>query len=250
MDLEGVARVATRELVRRGIEVFDVPLRQLFEHDARGELVARADAVENRAELARLALAFPHCDASKSGVSLRRSLNAGADGASLVYAAGARLLLAVEVGDGGAAAPPRAVGLAVTMPVRANVLEANVLGALSRDYHLPTGALFLELVCGAPHTGVASLLLLRLAGRLARAHTGLLAHAVNKRSVALLERHGYGRPTRRADVLYLSREVARIRAASEYEEELLRTGDATRRLCTRAGATARTADRRYWDCRG
>ena len=129
----------------------------------------------------------------------------------------------------------------MTMPVRANVLEAACWARSRATTTCPPAP------SAAPPQRLACLLL-RLAGRLARAHTGLLAHAVNKRSVALLERHGYGRPTRRADVLYLSREVARIRAASEYEE-LLRTGDATRRLCTRAGATAR-GHRRYWDAAG
>ena len=99
MDLEGVARVATRELVRRGIEVFDVPFRRLFEHDARSELVARADAVENRG--ARASRSRSRTATPPSGRLAPPALNAGADGASLATPP-ARALLAVEVGDGGA----------------------------------------------------------------------------------------------------------------------------------------------------
>ena len=247
MELDEIARMASEELLRRGVRIFDVPVRQLFAHDERGKLVANPSAQENRADLAELALAFPHCRHSTSGVSLRRSLALSADGASLLYATGARLLLAVEVLADGSA---RAQGLALYMALRPQFLEGTVLSALSRDYHLPTKALYLELVCGAPHTGAASLLLLRLVGKMARgAATGILAHTVNAASAALLRRHGYTLPTSRRDVFYLTREVARIRATADYETDLLRTGEQTRRLCTRPGATARTADRRYWDCR-
>lgn len=249
MELEWVSKMATEELLHRGIRTFDVPLRQLFEHDAAGRLIVRADADENRAELARLALASSSCDHTKSGVSLSGSLKLSNKGASLLYATGARLLLAVEFPHHSPHSPqataPRALGFILYMALRPQVLERVVSQAFPQP---PAKALYLELVCGAPHSGVASLLLLRLTGRLSKGVTGLLAHAVNARSGALLERHGYARPTKRNDVFFLSRADA-LRAVEGYERELLRHGATIRRFCTRAGASQRTLQKRYWDCR-
>lgn len=238
--LAEVSRLATEEFARAGVRYFEVPARQLFAHDARGALVVRPDAAANRRVLAELALAFEGCAASRSGVSLRRSLPLGADGASLLYAAGARLLCAVALAEGA----PRMVALALVTSLRPAVLEVAVARTAAAAA-LPPRALYLELVCAAPRTGGATFLLLRLLGR--RAHDGVLAHAVNKQSKALLARHGFEALDARGDVLYLSRAAAAADAARY--RAMLRTADATRALCTRRGASPRTEARTYWDCR-
>ena len=256
-DLAAVAQLANEEFARdQGVRFFDVPARQLFEYDARGALAVRAGAEANRRLLAQLALDFRHCEAG--AVSLRRSLKYDArTDAGLLYVKGARVLLAVRAEAGGAA---RVVSLAFVTPLTAAVLEPAVLRALGGRLPCAKG-LYLALVCAEPKTGGATYLLLRLLGKLARQHTGVLAHAVNAGSRAFLARHGYApvgggggggnsQPRRtRVDeeVLYLSRAAAVAHVPTYLG--MLRTADATRRLCTRRGLTRATAGRTYWDCR-
>lgn len=234
--LANVAKVANEEFVRtNGVRFFDVPLRQLFVHDAKGTLVVHPEAEANRRILARMALDF-QCGAA-SGVSLRRSLKLGREGSSLLYATGARMLCAVSV-DGA----PRLVAFALVMNLKAAVVEAMVLRHMQT---LPHKALYLELVCAMPHTGGATYLLLRLLAKLERTHTGILAHAVNAKSRTLLERHFYA--PRGPGVYYLDRATAQRH--TERYLGLLRTSQTTQELCTRHGVTAATRGKTYWDCR-
>jgi hypothetical protein len=234
-----VSRLANEEFVRKaGVRLFEVPARQLFVHNARGDLIVNPDAQANRRVLAQLALRF-ECDAA-SGVSLQRSLKLGRDGSSLLYATGCKLLCAVAVTEDA----PHMIALALIMNLKAPVLEPAVLRRMGSS-HLPLKALYLELVCAAPHTGGATYLLLRLLAKLERTNTGILAYAVNAKSRALLARHFY--TARGTGVYYLTREDAERNIPSYMD--LLRTTRVTRDLCTRRGLSRTTAGRTYWDCR-
>lgn len=254
MALKDISKFANEEFVRQsGVRFFEVPVRQLFSfsdpvgtgRNATRELIVHPDADLNRRVIATLALEFQGCN---GGVSLRRSLQLGPDGkSSLLYAAGAKLLCAIEA-NGRSSPRPRMVAFALVMGLKAEVLEAPVLRALTANSaRLPTKALYLELVCALPHTGGATYLLLRLLAKLDRANTGILAHCINARSRNLMERHQYSRPTSRNDVYYLSREEA-TRNRDVYLG-MLRLFHDTEMLCWRRGASPRTADKTYWDCR-
>lgn len=236
-----LSKLATEQLVHRGARVFEVPVKQLFDFDESGELVVSERAEANRRVIAELALEFEHCNYRTSGVSLRRSLVLDGN-TSLLYAAGCKLVCAITVDDGARA---RMIAFALVMPAKPSVIEPTVLKALGN--HLPTKALFLELICSEPRSGGATLLLVRLLGKLSRTNTGILAHAVNQKSRTLLERHHYALPTTRKDVFYLDRETAAHHVADYMR--LMRVGTILPSLCTRRGVTRATEGREFWDCR-
>lgn len=251
-DLQTVAKLANEEFVARsGVRFFEVPLRQLFDYDHKRTLVVHPDADLNRRALAKMALDFQGC-AGGGGVSLRQSLMLGKDGqSSLVYAAGSKLLCAVDVR---APSSPVMTAFAVVANLKPNVLEPAVLRAMTHRGmdDLLTQAnkgVYLELVCALPHTGGATYLMLRLLGKLARTNSLVLAHAVNAKSGQLFRRHHYEEvPMGKTDRIFLlSRERAQAHAA-EYLA-MLRTRETMETLCWRRGASPRTRDRTYWDCR-
>lgn len=240
-ELKEIAQLASEEFLRRGVRVFEVPAKQLFTHDASGELVVLQEAKYNRRMLASMALEFEECKQATSGVSLRRSLTLGDNGASLLYATGCKVMCAIQVEAG----QPRMIALALIMTLRPQVLENSVLKAI-RD--VPPKALFLELICAQKDTGGATLLLLRLLAKLSTAAyaDGILAHAVNKKSKALFQKHQYEALSPSVYRLTKQRALAKVHA---YETQLLRSAERTRELCTRQGATAATARKTFWDCR-
>jgi hypothetical protein len=242
--LDLISRLAEEEFLRRGIRIFDVPAKQLFDHDQRGALRPHPDAEGNRRRLAKLALEFEGCNYGTSGVSLSRSM-AMEDGFSLLYSAGCRMALAVTVEDGVRA---RVVALALYMSRTPGALEVPVRRALQESLAtpLPPKGLFLELICAEPHSGGATFLLLWMLKKLSKTSSGIVTHAVNKGSKALLEKHQYDLPTSRRDVFYLDRSKA-LASIATYEA-LLRTAHLTKELCIRKGVTARTAGKTYWDC--
>lgn len=253
MSLKDVAKFANEEFVRRsGVRFFEVPLRQLFTYSEPtgtgrkaipAQVIVHPDADLNRKLIATLALEFEGCN---GGVGLQRSLELSKEGASLLYASGAKLLCAIQANSN---ERPRMIAFAIVTNLRPIVLEGPVEKALRPvvGNQFYTKGLYLELVCALPHTGGATYLLLRLLAKLDRVNTGILAHCVNARSRALMERHKYTRLTARNDVLYLSRRDA-IEHADVYLG-MLRLQNNTDVLCWRRGASPRTIDRTYWDCR-
>lgn len=236
-----LSKLANEEFTRRGVRLFEVPVRQLFDFNSAGTLVVHPDADENRELLAQMALTATFCRYSTSGVSLKRSLQLGSDGkSSLLYAPGCKLLCAVAVQD---SLSFKLIGMALVMPLKPAVLEDKVVKILGN--HMPTKALYLELVCAEPKTGAATYLLLRLLSKLERTNTGILAHTVNKKSNELFARNAYEKLG--SGVWYMSRERATRNAESL--ESLLRSSRLTRSLCTRRGSTSRTSHRTYWDCK-
>ena len=240
--LATVARAAREESLYRGIRVLEVPARQLFEYDGRGQLAVHPDAQSNRRVLARAILASEACQRVTSGVSLRDSLKYDAKSDSgMLYAAGAKFVVAARADTDGV----HVDGFAFVCNLKPAVVEPAVLRAL--DGKLPAKALYLELICATPRTGAATVVLLHLVRKLTtKTVTGVLAHAVNKKSRDLLTKHGYALATSRRDIFYLSAADAR-RDAARYDA-LLRRGDAVRDLCTRTGQTRATRGRVYWDC--
>lgn len=214
--LKQISRQASEELVRQGVHTFDVAARKLFDFDRRETLIVHPDADLAHKRLARLALQCDHCKTHETGVSLRQSFKL-TEGASLLYATGARLLLGIKVRERGSS--PVCLGFVLYMKTREGVVEPEVSAAFRS---LPRHSLYIELVCGAPRTGTVSLLLLKLLGRLHTGKTvkGLLAKAVNTKSVHLFERHGYETPTLRSDIFFLSRANALYQVA-KYEQLLL-----------------------------
>ena len=214
--LQQISRSASNKLRERGVHTFDVPARQLFDFDRRETLIVHPDADLPHKRLARLALQCDHCKTHESGVSLRQSLKL-TQGASLLYATGARLLLGIKVRERGSS--PVCLGFVLYMNAREGVVEPEVSAAFRS---LPRHSLYIELVCGAPRTGTVSLLLLKLLGRLHTGKTvkGLLAKAVNTKSVHLFERHGYETPTLRSDIFFLSRARA-LDHVAKYEQLLM-----------------------------
>ena len=243
--LNMISKMAEEEFLRRGVRIFDVPAKQLFDHDGKGEIRPHPDADGNRKLLAKLAIDFQGCAYTSSGVSLRRSMAMDESGEfSLLFSSGCRVALAVTVEDG---AQARVVALALYMNRSPSVLEVEVRRALEAlPSPLPPKGIFLELICAEPHSGGATFLLLWMLKKLSRASSGIVTHAVNQGSKALLSRHQYDLPTRRRDVFYLGKEKA-LSSVSTYES-LLRTSHLTKQLCIRKGATARTAGKTYWDC--
>ena len=116
------------------------------------------------------------------------------------------------------------------------------VGGPQRHAGPPDQSPLLELVCAEPATGGATYLLLFSLAKLVRTNTGILAHTVNAKSRALMERHAYVRPTRRNDA-HTSRENA-LAHIGDYEG-MLRTATPTLALCTRAGLSPRTSGRDF-----
>lgn len=243
-DLKEVAQLASEEFLRDGVRVFEVPAKQLFEHDDQGTLIVLRAAASNRRELARMALEFEGCQFDSSGVSLRKSLTLHGD-SSLLYSTGCKVVCAIKVEAG----RPRMIGFALVMSLRAQVLESSVVRALEKRFgELPRKALYLELICAEKSTGGGSLLLLRLLSKLSTASCadGIVAQTVNNGSKKLFKKHRYEALT--PNVFHLTKATA-VNHLDTYKTQILSTTTVTRALCTRNGATANTSRRTFWDCR-
>ena len=98
VDIEQLAK--QQFLLLTGTRVFDIPCKQLYEYNTRGELRVLQTSEFNREEIAKLSLNFKDCDRTKSGVNLRDSLELGEDGkTTLVNAMGCKLLSAIQINE-------------------------------------------------------------------------------------------------------------------------------------------------------
>jgi alkylhydroperoxidase/carboxymuconolactone decarboxylase family protein YurZ len=237
--LKNVAKLSTKEFTRMGFQIFEKPARQLFDHNQRGELVARQDIEHNQRELATIALSFQHCSAS---YNLKQSLRASANGSSLVHSAGCKVLFVVQF----AGSTVELVGVAVVVNLKEDVMEQRHLTAMANaGVRLPQNGLFLELICAKPKTGAATLLLLSLLNKLSKQFDSISCNPTNERARNLFARHGYQAmvPTR-DDLAILDRSTAAGHASAYFR--MLPGYDNTVRLCTRGGI--RDPSKTYWDC--
>ena len=206
---------------------------QLFARQ-RGKLVANPSAQENRADLAELA-SPSRTAGTRPRRSLQRSLALSADGASLLYATGA------PPRGGGARRRQRARAGPRPLHGAAPAVPRGHRPQRLRDYHL-TKALYLELSALSPHRHrVAPAAAARR--EMARgAATSILAHTVNAASAALA-------PTATPSPRRAGTSLPHARGGAHPRHRGLRDRPAAHRRALRAcapGATARTADRRYW----
>lgn len=237
--LKNVFRLSVKEFGRVGFQILEKPARQLFSHNARGELVRRADIEHNQRELASMALSFAHCSNS---YNLKQSLKASRDGSSLVNSAGCKVLFAVKF-EG---TTVELVGIAVVVNLKENVMEERHLTAIANaNVRLPAKGLFIELICAKPKSGAATFLLLTLLNKLATQFNAIACNPTNERARTLFARHGYTTMVpHRNDLVILDRSMA---ANHENAYLNLLPGYAnTMKLCTRGGV--RDTSKTYWDC--
>ena len=119
----------------------------------------------------------------------------------MLYAAGAKFIIAARAEPDGVYVD----GFAFICNLKPAVVEPVVLRAM--DGKLPAKSVYLELICGTPRTGAATVILIHLMRKLStKSVAGVLAHAVNKnsrtlpREARLLPSHGTSRhllPVRR-----------------------------------------------------
>ncbi len=236
--LRNVSKMAHEEFAARGVRMFDVPARQMFEYDARGELQVLTTATHNRRTLAQMALDFPHCG---TVVALRRSLKLNAaTHTSLLYSPGCRLLMAVHIDR----TSVELIGFCLVVNYRDDVLEPRHLRRLTHaNVTIAPKTLYLELVCAKPHTGAATYLILRMLSRVDKQFPGgILTNPTNQRARDLFTRHQFVPLT--PDSYRLTRAAA-AHAVDAYAA-LLPGFDTRVEMCTRGGI--RDARRTYWDC--
>ena len=237
--LKHVSKLSIKEFGRLGFQIFEKPARQLFSHNARGELVIKPGIEHNQRELAKMALSFPHCSAS---YNLKQSLKASADGSSLVYSAGCKVLFAVQF----TGSTVELVGAAVVVNLKENVMEQRHLTAMARaNVSVPSHGLFLELICAKPKSRAATFLLLSLVAKLATQFQVIVCNPTNERARNLFSRHAYERMVPNRDDLMVLRRGAAANAETTYLD-MLPGYDNTVKLCTRGGV--RDASKTYWDC--
>lgn len=237
--LKHVAKLSIKEFARMGFQIFEKPARQLFDHNKRGELVAREDIEHNQRELAKMALSFQHCSTS---YNLKQSLRASSSGSSLVHSTGCKVLFAVQFTGSTA----QLVGVAIVVNLKEDVMEKQHLTAMANaGVRLPQKGLFLELICAKPGTGAATLLLLSLLNKLSKQFDSISCNPTNERARKLFARHGYqAMVPRRNDLAILDRSTAAGHASAYFE--MLPGYENTVRLCTRGGI--RDSSKTYWDC--
>lgn len=237
--LRNVAKFSLKEFSRSGFQLIEKPARQLFSHNARGDLIKRDDTNHNQKFLAEMALEFKHCSQS---YNLKQSLKASRDGSSLVYSPGCKLLFAVQFSGESA----ELVGIAVIVNLKEDVMEERHLNAMeAAEVRLPRNGLFLELICAKPKTGAATYLLLSLLNKLAAQKDAIVCNPTNERARNLFDRHGYEEfVPGRNDLAILDRSTA---ADSEESYLSMLPGyEQTMKFCTRGGV--RDRNRTYWDC--
>lgn len=237
--LKNISKLSVKEFSRSGIQLIEKPARQLFTHNARGDLTRRTDIDHNQRELANMALSFAHCSQS---YNLKQSLKASANGSSLVYSAGCKVLFAVQF----TGTSVELVGLAVVLNWKENVMEQRHLTAMENaGIPFPANGLFIELICAKPRSGAATFLLLTMMNKLAKQFDLIGANPTNEKARALFERHGYERLVpRRDDLVLLTRAVA-ANGKDSYLK-MLPGYENTMKLCTRGGV--RDTSKTYWDC--
>lgn len=263
--LKHVAQLAKQELALGvGAQLFDIPSKQLFDHDSRGELRALPSAQENRRTIATLALDFEYCSRTVDGVELRDSLRLVSGYPLLVDAVGSKLLSAVSVhGDGDL----EMIGQFLYMDLRVKDLGRprcplpvdmdEALQSLSNVSRFDS-SIYLELVCSKPHSGAATLLLLCLVKKLDGAKRGIMTDAINSSSQKFFKTMGFQEINRSPSLWWLPKEEAmrlarlpRSRGGARKAGFLdhLRSPEELESLCTRKGLTRATAHKTYWDCR-
>ena len=237
--LKNVSKLSVKEFGRLGFQIFEKPARQLFSHNARGELVRRPDIEHNQRELATMALSFTHCS---NAYDIKQSLIRNRNGASLVDSPGCKVLFAVKFDKTNV----ELVGLAVIVNLKENVLETRHLTAITNsNVRLPNPGLFLELICSKPKSGAATFLLLALLNKLAKQFDAIACNPTNERARNLFARHGYTTMVpNRNDLVLLDRSTA-VNHKDAYLDMLPGYAN-TMKLCTRGGV--RDTSKTYWDC--
>lgn len=233
-----ICKLAMKEFGRSGFQLIEKPARQLFTHTATGQLVARDDITQNQKVLAKLALEFPFCS---DQYNLRQSLRASAQGNSLLFSSGCKVVFGIQFSGETA----EVVSLGITLNFKPNVMEARHLRAIDdAEVAVPANTIFLELICAKPKTGAATFLLLALLSKLSQ-KDAILTNPTNLRARLLFQRHGYEEFAGRQDLAILRRRVAAENGDRYFE--MLPGYAETVRLCTRAGI--RDPSKTYWDCR-
>jgi len=235
-------KFARTEFVRRGVQVFDKPLRQLFEHKGK-RLVVKPSATHNQEELARMALKFPHCGKQ---VSLEHCLEPFG-GTSLLHIPGAKLLIAVQFKDAAA----EILGIAIVTNLTAVVIEPRFEKRLiAAGVNLPERGLWLELICAKPKTQGATCLLFHLMNSLGGTKECIWSNPIGASSRTLLyERHNWDQVVEGWDVIA---RLTKQRAAANCKNGPLLTGllpgfETSQRLCTRGGI--KNPEKTYYECR-
>ena len=90
--LKEISKVARKEFSRRGYQMFEKPVKQLFDFDDRGNLVVNPNAQHNTAILADMLLRTQICG---TVVSLKQSLKL-TRGESLYYNSGCKIIIVVK----------------------------------------------------------------------------------------------------------------------------------------------------------
>jgi hypothetical protein len=246
--LTEIEQIAKQEfLLKSGTRVFDIPTKQLFEHSPAGTLQVCADAQANRKEIAKLALAFKGCerrDPSHEGVSLRNSLHAGENGATLIRATGSKFMSAITIDQG----KFKMTGHILYMDLKPRVLPDDIIEVFDSLRIDTSKAIYLELICASAKSGAATLLLLCLLKKLDGAKTGILADALNPASDAFFKKFGFEHIKESPSIWWMSKATAQ-RLAADGLTKHLRVPKPVQAMCTRHGVSSATRRRQFWDCR-
>jgi hypothetical protein len=236
--LKELSKAARKEFGRRGYQLFEKPVKQLFDYDAQGNLVVNPLAHHNTAILADMALRTRMCGMV---VSLEQSLRMS-NGASLYYNAGCKLVLVVKF-EGGSSS---LVAFAIIMNLKEDCLESRHRNALHRaGVALPRGGVWLELICAEPGHKGANLIFLYLLKYLS-SKTCILNNPTTAHSKGVFfTRYGFG------ELLPGSQQLAILTPSEAYRMRdayysMLPGYTETMRLCTRGGVRDRS--KTYWDC--
>lgn len=233
-----LSKAARKEFGRRGYQIFEKPVKQLFDFDPRGNLIVNPSAQHNTAILADMALRTRMCG---TVVSLKQSLKLN-HGSSLYYNAGCKLILVVKF-EGNTSS---LVAFALFMNLKEDCLEDRHLNALNRNgIALPTGGLWLELICAEPGHKGANLIFLYMLKFLVSKTCILNNPTTSHTRGVFFNRYGF------EDFLPGRQELAILTPSEAYRMRdsyytMLPGYMETMRLCTRGGVRDRS--KTYWDC--
>jgi hypothetical protein len=240
--LKNIAKLSMKEFTRSGLQLIEKPVRQLFTHDNRGNVIKRDDTSHNQKLLAEMALEFSHCRSTGSGVGLQTSLFKNAEGQTLLKTPGCKILFAIQFSGN----TVELIGIAVITNLTENVVENKHLKKVENaNMSLPTNSLFLELICAKPHTGAATFLLLSLLNKMVKQKDAILCNPTNNKSRTFLEGHGYQNFLPNSGVFKILTRATAANWENKYLE-MLRGYEQSMRICTRQGVRDRTQT--YWDC--
>lgn len=248
--LREFSRISAKEFSRKGFQVYEKPVKQLFAFDAGRRLVRKPGIEHNAAALADMLLSTRICDTG--GVTLRRSLSMDADGNSLYDIPGCRIVAVVHF-EGAASS---LAGFTLFMNLSKKVVEKKHLTLIANaGLSLPSGGLWIELICAEPGRKAANAMLLYLLKYLGGAKTCIMANPTSERSRGVFyEKHAYEQfvPGKNA-IAILTRAQAHKKLTDgtpfrnrEVYEDMIPGYAETLRLCTRSGI--KDPRKTYWDC--